>query len=88
MATLTQIRDKADAKLVEFWTALVPKQEAYKAKHGKYFQLLVTNTVVDGVDTTFEVRKPNDELHVVDVDFTFSSQIPFHFRSVESKERE
>lgn len=77
MATLQQIKNKADAVLVQFWQALQQKQDAYFAKHGKYFQLLVTNDVVDGVDTTFEVRKPNDELHPIDVDFEFNLPIPF-----------
>lgn len=77
MATLTQIRNKANSVLTTFWSALQPKQTNYFNKHGKYFQLLITNPVVDGVDTTFEVRKPNDEKHVLDVDFTFDSPIPF-----------
>lgn len=45
MATLQQIRDKADVVLANFWQALTIKQDAYFAKHGKYFQLLVTNSV-------------------------------------------
>lgn len=77
MASLTQIRNKADAKLVEFWDALILKQESYWNKHGKFFQLLVTQSVVDGADATFEVIKPNDEKHPVDVDFSFNSPIPF-----------
>ena len=77
MATLQQIRTKADAKLADFWVALQAKQDAYFAKHGKYFQLLVTDPAVDGVDTTFILRKPNDEKHLVDVDFEFNSPIPF-----------
>lgn len=77
MATLQQIRTKANNVLATFWTNLVDRQVVYHTKHGKYFQLLVTNSVVDGVDTTFEVRKPNDELHPLDVDFTFDSPIPF-----------
>jgi len=75
--TLTQLRNKADTKLVEFWDLLLPKQEAYFLKHGKCFQLLVTSPVVDGADTTFVVTKPNDEKHPVDVDFEFNSPIPF-----------
>jgi hypothetical protein len=75
--TLTQLRNKANAVLTDFWLLLKQKQEAYHAKHGKYFQLLITDRVVDGVDTVFEVRKPNDELHAVDVDFEFNSPVPF-----------
>lgn len=75
--TLTQLKTKANAVLTDFWQELQTKQEKYYAKHGKYFQLLITNRVVDGVDTTFEIRKPNDELHAVDVDFEFNSPVPF-----------
>ena len=75
--TLKQLRDKANAKLTEFWQLLSARQDAYHAKHGKYFQLLVTDRVVDGADTTFVVRKPNDEKHAVDVDFEFNSPVPF-----------
>jgi hypothetical protein len=75
--TLTQLRNKANAVLTDFWLLLKQKQEAYHVKHGKYFQLLITDRVVDGVDTVFEVRKPNDELHAVDVDFEFNSPVPF-----------
>lgn len=75
--TLIQLRTKANEKLGEFWTALQARQDAYFAKHGKYFQLLITDPVVDGVDTTFQVRKASDEKHLVDVDFTFNSPVPF-----------
>lgn len=78
--TLAQLKTKANAKLTDFWSALVTKQDAYFAKHGNYFQLLVTNPVVDGTDTTFEVIHPNDEKNLVDVDFTFNSPIPFQIQ--------
>ena len=75
--TPLQLRNKADAVLANFWTELQAKQNAYFTKHNKYFQLLITDDVVDGVDTTFMIHKPNDELHPTDVDFTFNSPIPF-----------
>lgn len=75
--TLQQLKTKANAKLTDFWDALSTKQDAYYAKHGKYFQLLVTSPVVDGADTTFEVTHPNDEKHLVDVDFDFTAPVPF-----------
>ena len=77
--TLAQLRDKADAKLVQFWQLLTQKQDAYFAKHGKYFQLLVSpeTAVVDGADSTFTVRKPSDERFVVDVDFPWTDKVPF-----------
>jgi len=75
--TLQELQTKADATLAEFWQLLSTKQDAYFAKHGKYFQLLVTDPVVDGVDTTWELRTPSDEKHAIDVDFNFNSPVPF-----------
>ena len=80
MATLQQIRDKADAKLAEFWPILVLKQDAYFAKYGKYFQLRITSKVIDGIDTIFEVKTPSDEKYPQDADLTFSSPIPFQIQ--------
>jgi len=80
--TLAKLRDKADAKLATFWSALVTKQNAYHAKHGKYFQLLVSpeNAVVDGIDSGFTIRHPSDELHQLDVDFSWTEKMPFQIR--------
>ena len=75
--TLQQLQTKANTKLQEFWDALIVKQEAYFLKHNKFFQLLVTDPVVDGVDTTWVLRTPSDEQHALDVDFSFNSPIPF-----------
>jgi len=79
MATLKQVRDKADAKLADFWTLLQQKQDAYYTKRGKYFQLLISpkTRVVEGVDSDFTVRKPSDEKFMVDVDFPWSEKVPF-----------
>lgn len=79
MATLKQIRDKADTQLAKFWVRLQQKQDAYFAKHGKYFQLLVSpeNAVIDGVDSNFLVRTPSDEKFVLDRDFSFTEKVPF-----------
>lgn len=79
MATLKQVRDKADAKLVQFWQLLQQKQAAYFAKHGKYFQLLVSpsETPIEGADSDFIVRKPSDEKFVADVDFPWTDKVPF-----------
>lgn len=77
--TLAELKTKADPVLVSFWTTLKTKQDAYFAKHGKYFQLLVspTNTVSDGVDSVFTVRKVSDDSFAADVDVPFLSTIPF-----------
>lgn len=78
--TLASLKTKANATLATFWTALQTRQDAYFAKHGKYFQLLVTSPVIDGADTTFEIIHPNDEKHLIDVDFDFASPIPFQIK--------
>lgn len=75
--TLTQLKTKANQKLQEFWDALILRQEAYFLKHNKFFQLLITDPVVDGVDTTWELRTPSDEKHALDVNFSFNSPVPF-----------
>ena len=79
MATLKQIKDKADAQLVKFWKVLQSRQDTYFVKHGKYFQLLVSpsNTVIDGVDTDYTQRVPSDEKYIVDRDFSFAEKVPF-----------
>lgn len=81
MATLAQIRTKAkaEAKLADFWALLQQKQNAYYAKNGKYFQLLVTpsNTVIDGVESDFSNQAPSDEKFVIDREFSFEEKIPF-----------
>jgi len=77
MATLTQIRNKANDKLATLWPALVSREDAYFAKHGKYFQLMVTGEVVDGVDTPLQVIPAPDEQHLEDVDTTLNDTIPF-----------
>jgi hypothetical protein len=75
--TLTQLKNKANIKLSEFWDALIIKQEAYFLKHNKFFQLLITDPVIDGVDTTWVLEHPYDEPHAIDVDFEFNSPVPF-----------
>lgn len=79
MATLTQIRNKADAKLADFWVLLQEKQSNYFAKNGKYFQLLISpnQKVTDGIDSQFQLRQPSDERFDLDVNFTWSDTIPF-----------
>lgn len=79
MATLKQVRDKADAKLTQFWQLLTSQQDAYFAKHGKYFQLLVTGGrgVANDEEYDFVLRIPSDEPHTIDVDFPWTDQLPF-----------
>lgn len=78
MATLLQVRNKADAKLATFWSALQTRQNAYFAKHGKYFQLLAgSDLTLDGADTPFTVISPSDEVHTIDIDTSWSDTVPF-----------
>lgn len=83
--TLAELKTKADPVLVSFWTILKTKQDAYFAKHGKYFQLLVspTNTVSDGADSVFTVRKVSDDSFAADVDVPFLSTIPFQISVID-----
>jgi hypothetical protein len=78
--TLTQIRDKANARLATLWPYLQAKQDAYFAKHGKYFSLHATQKSVDGADVTATVIHPHDELYPADVEVTFDSPLPFQLR--------
>lgn len=79
MATLAELRTKANTQLADFWSRLKEKEEAYFQKNGRYFQLLVTpeSHVVDGVDSDFATRLPSDERKVVDVDFAWTKKVPF-----------
>ena len=79
MATLAEIRQKADANLVTFWGALTTRQDAYFAKHGRYFQLLIspTSPVIDGVDSDFSLRTPTYEVNINDYNLSFTDKIPF-----------
>lgn len=77
MATLAQIQTKTDEKLVEIWDFLSAKQEIYYRNKGKYIQLLASNNVIDGVDSTPIVRLPSDEQHIIDASIVFPTQVPF-----------
>lgn len=78
--TLATLKTKANARLADFWTVLVSKQDTYYTKHGKYFSLMATQRVVDGADTTFELNHPHDEKHSADVTIDFNSPVPFQIR--------
>lgn len=76
--TLNELRNKANAKLATFWSALRARQDSYFVKHGKYFQLLAGSALtLDGADTTFSVVPPSDEPHIVDIDTSWSDTVPF-----------
>lgn len=78
MATLAQVRTKANDKLATLWSALQTRENAYFTKHGKYFQLLAgSDLTLDGADTPFSVVSPSDEVHAVDIDYAWSDTVPF-----------
>lgn len=79
MATLQEVRDKADAILANLWVELRNKEIAYFNKHGRYFQLLITPevTVIDGTDSDLSVRPSPFEQYLEDVTLNWASKIPF-----------
>lgn len=79
--TLAELRDKADARLATFWTALVTKEQAYFAKHGRYFGFNWSPSleVVDGVDTDFVLNPPSRFFVAEDVVFP-ATQVPFQIQ--------
>jgi hypothetical protein len=81
--TLAALKTKANTKLQAFWDILLPAQEAYRLKRDNYFQLLATNPVVDGEDTTFELRHHNGQIWQADVNFSFNSPIPFQIEVID-----
>ncbi|MCK5019751.1 MAG: hypothetical protein KAS32_22020 [Candidatus Peribacteraceae bacterium] len=85
MATLKQIKDKANAKLSVFWVELSAKQDAYFAKHGKYFGFNWTPSlsVVDGVDSNFgKLQRPSKNHIAEDISFDITSKLPFQIRVI------
>lgn len=79
MATLAQIRTKVDYFLADLWVnEIVPKEEAYFAKHGRYAQILVSPTtpVADDATATFVKRPPTDEQFESDFTFQIVSPVP------------
>lgn len=77
--TLAKLQTLSNAKLADFWSVLKVKQEAYHAKRGKYFQLIISpsSPVIDGVLTDFSTTSPSDEVHQIDVDFSWAEKLPF-----------
>jgi len=76
--SLTELRDKANTRLAAFWSELVAKQDAYYAKHGKYFQKLITNQPTDAEELDWVDQPPSDEKHPEDaVVTTAGGKLPF-----------
>lgn len=63
--TLQEARDAADAKLATLWTAhIAPKQAAYFAARGRYWQGLVTSEIPeDGAEAVANyTSRPTDQV--------------------------
>lgn len=77
---LQQLIDKSNTSLNLFEKELAVAQDEYFAKHGKYFQLLVSpeTKVVDGTDSDFVKRNPPHESKPQDTAITFSQKMPFN----------
>ena len=76
--TLQQIRTRVDNFLADVWVnRIVPKQEIFFSRHGRYAQVLVSPEVIpiDGGDDTFVYRTPSDEQFF---DFEFTIDTPIH----------
>lgn len=85
MATLKQIRDKANAQLALFWSELTTRQDAYYAKHGTYFGFNWTPALAieDGIDTDLgEIQRPSRKHHAVDVSFPVNTKLPFQIQVI------
>ena len=85
MATLKQIRDKADAKLADWWPGFVAKQEVYRAKHDTYFGFNWTPVlnVINGADTDFgELQRPSRKHHASDIVFPTSEKMPYQMQVI------
>jgi len=79
MATLIQVRNKANDRLTTLWSVITSKQDAYFATHGTYFGFNWTPSAppLEGEDTTFIINRPS-RFHVSeDVDFTGETTVPF-----------
>jgi hypothetical protein len=81
--TLAELRDKADTKLATLWSVLVTKEDAYFAKHGRYFGFnwSPSTEVVDGVDTDFVLNPPSRFFEAADVSFP-ATKVPFQIQII------
>jgi hypothetical protein len=78
--TLAEIREQADTVLADIWTnRLVPRQQEFFAKHGRYAQCLISpaSFLDDGATGDFTYRPPHDETWSPDFTFSTPTKIPF-----------
>jgi len=79
--TLTELRNKANAKLADMWPVIQAKEDAYFANHGRYFGLNWSPSleVVDGVDTNLDLSHPSVEHISADVTFP-ATVVPYQIQ--------
>jgi hypothetical protein len=91
MPTLQQVRDTVDTKLANFWTnQVVPRQAAYLAAHGEYWQGLaifnvdnLPDNLDDGSSTVAAIipilnTHPTDQVETwADLAFNLGVTVPF-----------
>ncbi len=84
MATLAQVRTKANDRLATLWGVITAKQDAYFAKHGTYFGFNWTPSLspLDGEDTAFSLNRPSRFHFADDVDFTGEGTAPFSIQII------
>jgi hypothetical protein len=84
MATFLQIRTKVDGWLADKWVnVIVPKEQAYFAKHGRYFGMnwSPTTKVEEGTDTAFVFNQPSRFFVAEDALFSVPT-IPFQIQII------
>ena len=81
MATLAQVKSKANPLLLNLKGKIDTWEDRFYAKHGRYFQLLVTPStkVQDGADVDLVVRHPSDVVapHEIELDVQWGQKYPF-----------
>lgn len=84
MATLQQVRTKANDRLATLWGVITTKQDAYFAKHGTYFGFNWTPALapLDGEDTAFIINRPSRFHVAADADFNGEPTVPFSIQII------
>lgn len=79
MPTLIQVRNAVDAELADLWqNAVIPRQDAYFAAHGRYWQGMRTHTFEFDYSGALDPSEAPDNLdaHPTDQIETWADTIP------------
>jgi hypothetical protein len=79
MATLQEVRQTVDDFLADLWVnKIVPKEELYFSRHGRYAGALVSPIapVEDGGTGMFALRPAHYEQFIADFEFSIETPIP------------